>query len=145
MQYGRVFGSRTGYLNPERGFLKPIIGPPCTTAQQRVLQHGRATYFHIGDSPSPEGPAAQKEVSSYTYNREPFIMEWSLGFRSGVPRAPTGTLQPRRKDIWRFRVPKPEPCSVEAWLEKPWWTGRDLPLRAPLIPSPGWDPGGPNI
>ena len=29
-----------------------------------------------------------------------------------------------------------------SWLEKPGWTGRDLPLRAPVIPSPGWDWGG---
>ena len=26
-------------------------------------------------------------------------------------------------------------------LEKPGWTGKDLPLRAPVIPSPGWDRG----
>ena len=33
------------------------------------------------------------------------------------------------------------------WLEKPGGggTGRDLPLRAPVIPFPGWDPGGPNV
>ena len=30
---------------------------------------------------------------------------------------------------------------MSTWLEKPWWTGRDLPLRAPVIPSPGWDRG----
>ena len=28
------------------------------------------------------------------------------------------------------------------WLEKPGGTGRDLPLRAPLISFHGWDPGG---
>ena len=35
----------------------------------------------------------------------------------------------------------------EPWLEKPGagggGAGRDLPLRAPSIPFPGWDPGGP--
>ena len=31
--------------------------------------------------------------------------------------------------------------TTELWLKKPGRTGRDLPLRAPLIPFPGWDPG----
>ena len=31
--------------------------------------------------------------------------------------------------------------SRKAWLEKPGWTGRDLPLWDPLIPFPGGDPG----
>ena len=36
-------------------------------------------------------------------------------------------------------------CGIFIWLEKPGGTGRDLPLRAPLIPLPGWDPGGTRV
>ena len=38
---------------------------------------------------------------------------------------------------------------IQTWLENPWLekpggggTGRDLPLRAPLVSLPGWDLGG---
>ena len=32
---------------------------------------------------------------------------------------------------------------VHGWRNR--GTGRDLPLRTPLIPFPGWDLGGPNM
>ena len=37
-------------------------------------------------------------------------------------------------------------CGWHGWRNRGGGgTGRDLSLRAPLIPVPGWDPGGPNI
>ena len=69
-----------------------------------------------------------------------------------LPARPIGQTRGQRghglvivqSDVLEAVAKGPDAMSLEPALMAG-ETEMDLPLRAPLIPSPGWDPGGPNI
>ena len=88
IQYGRAFGSQSGSLNPERGPLKLIRGPPCTTESHASWKD---PFFPHSRLLEPRGPCSP-ETGPIVYNRGPCIMEWSPWFpECGTSSSDCGT------------------------------------------------------
>ena len=105
---------------------------PVSGASLRRRQLKRSIYPQHAAPAAPRPPEKQ--------GRSPTVDSSPRGRSDG-----DHTDSPVTYDRWTLLAVRGERNARAActWLEKPGWTGRDLPLRTPLIPSPGWDRGDP--
>ena len=76
IQYGRAFGSRSGFLKTERGSLMPIRGPLCTTEGSAAW---KGPLFPHSGLLEPRG-SFSPEWDPIVYNRWPHILVSKVGY-----------------------------------------------------------------